>query len=128
LKRFINDAFALFIVPDFGITSEREVFAQGVTLKTVICKNTAKVWVAAEENTVEIPSLSLVPISTTEKPNSTRDRIRLSGIRLHSDPSAMLDTQQMVDDFETFLPLGVVGTTDIHDALELTLGVITKEG
>jgi hypothetical protein len=39
----------------------------------------------------------------------------------------MLDTQQMINDFKTFFSLGVVCTTNIHDALELTLGMITEE-
>lgn len=34
----------------------------------------------------------------------------------------------MVYNFETFLALGIVGTADIHERLELTLGMVTEEG
>ena len=36
--------------------------------------------------------------------------------------------EQMVHHLEPFLALGVVYSADIHDALELALGVIAKEG
>ena len=99
---------------------------------------------AGEQDTKKIPSFTLIPdtgsagtildlknrripISTTENTNGARNGIGLCSIGLDPDPAAVLDTQQMVDDFEAFLAFGVVCTTDIHDTLELALAVVTEK-
>lgn len=104
----------------------------------------SQIRMAGEQDTKKIPSFTLIPdtgsagtildlknrripISTTENTNGARNGIGLCSIGLDPDPAAVLDTQQMVDDFEAFLAFGVVCTTDIHDTLELALAVVTEK-
>ena len=104
----------------------------------------SQIRMAGEQDTKKIPSFALIPdtgsagtildlknrripISTTENTNGARNGIGLCSIGLDPDPAAVLDTQQMVDDFEAFLAFGVVCTTDIHDTLELALAVVTEK-
>ena len=78
-------------------------------------------------NVAEVFNGRSVPISTTEDRHSTRDSIDFRGIGLHPNSSTVLDTQKVVHDFETLIPLREVDTADIHTSLVLTLGVVTKE-
>lgn len=104
----------------------------------------SQIRMAGEQDTKKIPSFTLIPdtgsagtildlknrripISTTENTNGARNGIGLCSIGLDPDPAAVLDTQQMVDNFEAFLAFGVVCTTDIHDTLELALAVVTEK-
>lgn len=104
----------------------------------------SQIRMAGEQDTKKIPSFALIPdtgsagtildlknrripISTTENTNGAGNGIGLCSIGLDPDPAAVLDTQQMVDNFEAFLTFGVVCTTDIHDTLELALAVVTEK-
>ena len=53
--------------------------------------------------------------------------ICLSCVRFDSDPALMLDAQKVVYSFKTLLSLRVIDSTDIHEGLELALGVIPQE-
>jgi len=104
-----------------------------------------QVWMMFEENPKQIPCLSLIPVniseyarisnkfhipvSTSEHSRSTRNRIRLPSISLDPNPPSMArtDAQQMVYHLKPLLPLWVIHTTNVHDALELALRVISKE-
>ncbi len=39
----------------------------------------------------------------------------------------MLHAEEMVNNFESFLAFRIVGSADVHDALELALRVVSKE-
>ena len=49
-KRFANHTLLGFVVPHFDVATQREVFSQRVTFKSVIGQDTAKIWVARKEN------------------------------------------------------------------------------
>lgn len=127
MKRFVDDTFAFFVIAYFGVSGERKIFPQGVALETIVGEDATKIRMAGEQDTKKIPSFTLIPISTTENTNGARNGIGLCSIGLDPDPAAVLDTQQMVDNFEAFLAFGVVCTTDIHDTLELALAVVTEK-
>jgi len=101
-----------------------------MTLKAVICEYPAQVWMIFEENSKQIPCFSFVPISTSEHRRSARHRIRLSSVSLDPDPPrvAWTNAQQMIDHLETLLSFRVIHATNIYDALELALRVVSKKG
>jgi len=103
-----------------------------------------QIGMASEYNSKKIPSFALIPdtglagtrlglktqeipISTTENLNGARDGVCLSSIGLDPDATAVLDAQQMVNDFKAFLAFGIVYTADVHDTLKLTLTVVSEK-
>lgn len=68
-----------------------------------------------------------IPVCASEYRHSTRDRISLAGIRLHSDTSGVLHAEQVVDDLKALIPLREINGGDVHDTLELALGVVPEE-
>lgn len=69
-----------------------------------------------------------LPVCTIEHVGGARYTVRFSSVGLHSNPSCVLHTQQVVDSFETFLPLWIICTADVYNALELALRVIAEKG
>jgi len=98
-----------------------------------------------EINSKQIPCFSLIPIKllectqnvkqiyipvgASEHSRSTRHRIRLTSVSLDPNPPwmARTDTQHMIYYLEPLLPLRVIDATNVHYALKLALGVVTKE-
>lgn len=54
--------------------------------------------------------------------------IRLSSIRFHSDSASVLDAEEVVYNFKSFLSLRKVNAADIHARLELALRMVPQEG
>lgn len=79
---------------------------------------------ACEENTIEIVHLSLVPVGTIEKTGDTGDGGCFVGIGLDADSGVVSDGEKVVDDFETVLAGGVVGSSDGADLGEFGSGVV----
>lgn len=68
------------------------------------------------------------PVGSSEDLNSTGNRISLRSVGLHPNPAGVLDTEKVIDHFESLLPLRIICTADIHTRFELTLRVVPKEG
>lgn len=68
------------------------------------------------------------PISASKNITGTWNVVGLSGVGLDSDTRGVLDTEQVVHDLEPLLPLGEINAADVHDALELTLRVVSQKG
>lgn len=127
MQRLVDDAFPLFVVADFGVTSQREVLSEGMALEAVVCENATEVGVASEEHAKHVPGLPFIPVCPPEDRNATWDRVGFASICLDAYPCGMLDSQQVVDDFEAFLAFWKVDGGDVDDTLELALGMISKE-
>lgn len=68
------------------------------------------------------------PVCTTENRASTGHRIRLTSIRLHADPTRVLEAKQVIYNLESLVLFRKVHRSDVNDALKLALRVIAKEG
>ncbi len=68
------------------------------------------------------------PVSTPEDCHCTRYVVSFSSVRLDPDPTGLFNTEKVVDHFESLFSFRIIGTADIHDALELTLGMVSEEG
>lgn len=91
LKWFIYDALPFFVVPNLRVARQWKIFAQWVSLETIIGKYASKVRVTGEEYAKHIPCLSLIPVSTLEDGNATWNRVRFTSIRLHPNPACVFD-------------------------------------
>lgn len=65
---------------------------------TVVGKDTAKVGVAGEEDTVHVPDLALVPVGTLEDGSCRGNGRDLVGVRLDTDTRLVGDGEEVVDD------------------------------
>jgi hypothetical protein len=86
LQGLNHNALLLLIVPNLCITSQREIFAQGMSIKAIVRHNTSQIWVTNEENAKEIVDLSFVPVRPVIQTGNAGDRRGLICIRL--DPNA----------------------------------------
>lgn len=53
--------------------------------------------------------------------------IRLSRIRLDSDPARMLEAQQMIYNLKPLLPLREINAAKVHEAFEFALRVVAQK-
>src|SRR6185436_6560819 len=60
--RLVDDAAARRVVADFHVTGEREVLTEQVADEVVVREDPPQVRVAAEQDSVEIKGLALVPV------------------------------------------------------------------
>lgn len=77
-----------------------------------------------EEDTVQVVHLSLVPVGTVKESGDTGDRRGLIGVGLDTDSGVVTDREKVVDDFESVLARGVVGSSDCADLSKLSGGVV----
>lgn len=82
---------------------------------------------AQEEDTKQIPDLTLVPICCTVDCRSTGHWCDLICVRLDPDPRVVLDTEQVVDDLKSLTPERVVCTGDVHHGPKLSLRVVSQK-
>jgi len=127
LQRLIDYAFPFLVISNLRITSQREIFAKGMTFETVICQYATEVRMTFKEDTIEIPGLSFIPIGASEHWDGTGDCVCLPSICFDSDSSCVFDTQQAIHNLESFVSVGIIRAADIHAAFELTLGMIPQE-
>lgn len=124
---FMHDPLLLVVPSDFFVPSQREVFAQRVSLKSVVGQEAAQVRVSTEEYAVQIVRFALVPVCALVDLRNRGDGCRFRCVRLDSDTGVVSDGEQVVDYLEPVVPGRVIYATDIHDGFELCGGVILKE-
>ena len=106
-------------------------------------KRYVQVWVALEENSEQVPSFTFIPkkaskhrwgakrkrapVSPSENRDSTRNSIRLPGIRLDTDPSRLGKAKEVIHDLKPLVTLRVVSTAYVDTALKLALRVVPQE-
>lgn len=87
-----------------------------------------QVWMTGKEHAKHVPYLPLIPISTTEDRDNAWYRVGLPGIRLYPNPTGVFDAEQVVYNLEALLSFREIHCSNINDALELALGVVSQEG
>src|SRR3989337_1815421 len=127
LYRLIDSALQLIVVAELDEAGEREVLAQGVTLKAVIGEKSPEVRVAGEQDAVKIVSLSLEPVGRREQPDDARHWVRRIGLGAHADAVVQPRAEQMIDDVEPLLPLGVVDAANVDQAAEAAERIVAQE-
>jgi len=127
LQWLVDHSFPFLVVSDLGITRQGEIFSKGVPLEAVVSKNATEVWVTLEENSEQVPSFTLIPVSPSENRDNTRNGVRLSGIGLNTNSSCLGEAEEVIHDLKPLVALRVVSTTDINATLELALRVVPQE-
>jgi hypothetical protein len=84
--------------------------------------------VTGKEHAKHVPYLSLIPVGTTKDGDGTRYRVRFPCVGLYPNPTGVFDAEQVVYDLETLLSFREIDCGDVHNALELALGVVSQEG
>lgn len=98
-----------------------------MALESIVGQDTTEIGVSSEKDSVHIPSLTLEPVHRVEKTGQRGDRRDLVSVGLDTDAAVEADRETVVDDLEAVGARGVVDSTDIHDLLELGVGVIAQE-
>lgn len=98
-----------------------------MSFKAVVGKYTSKVRMTREEHAKHIPSLSLVPVCTTEDRYTAWDCVGLGSVGLNPNSACVLDTQKVVHDLEALFSLRKIDGCDVHGTLELALRMIPQE-
>lgn len=78
----------------------------------------------SKEDTVKVVHLSLVPVGAVKKSSDTGNRRGLVGVCLDTDSGVVADRKKVVDNFETVLARGVIGSSNCADLGELGSGVV----
>lgn len=127
LERLNDDSLLLLVVSNLGVTGKREVLSQRVTIETVIGHDSPQVGVTAEEDTKQIPDLTLVPVCTVVERSDRRDRGGLVGVRLDADARVVAHREHVVDDFESLAASGEVDCGDVAHLSEFGGCVVFEE-
>jgi hypothetical protein len=80
--------------------------------------------VTSKEDTVKVVHLSLVPVGTVKQAGDTGDRRSLVGVGLDTNSGVVADRKKVVDNFETVLARGVVGSSNCADLGELGSSIV----
>src|ERR1700693_3719370 len=96
-------------------------------LKAVIREDAAQIGVVAEIDPEEVPGLALPPPGAAEEPDRRRHRLILAGLDL--EPNALVEShaQQVIDDFEAQLPVGVVDAANVAQEREAAFRVVPQK-
>ena len=87
----------------------------------------AKVGVSGKQDAVEIERLALEPVGAGEQPHEARNRVRLVGPDAHTDAVVQPRAQQMIDDVEALLAVGIVGAANIDRTAEAAERIVAEE-
>ena len=95
--------------------------------KTVVGEDAAQVRVIGEQDAVKIEGFALVPVGGGEHRDDGGDGRVLVGLELHTDAAVLVGRQQMIDDVEALLAVGVVHAADVDEADETAIGIVAEE-
>ncbi len=82
---------------------------------------------AGEQDAEEVVSLALVPVGARENGRDRGYRRVGVGLQLQPDAHVLVGAEQVVDDLEALLALGIVGPADIDDRDEARLRIVTQQ-
>lgn len=128
LKRLDNDALLLLVISDLGVTGEREILAQRVSVETIVRHDSPQIRVTGEEHTEKIVHFSLVPIGAVVEARDGRHWGGLVCVCLDAYAGVVSDGEHVIDHFEALVTGGVVDCGDVGDLRELGGGVVFEEG
>lgn len=77
-----------------------------------------------KEDTIHVPRFSLVPIGAHEQSGNGWHGGSFICIRLDSDPTVVLDTQEVVDDFKSLGSGRIINSANVHHRLVASVGVV----
>src|SRR5262245_20695030 len=98
-----------------------------MALKAVIGEEPPQIGVARKQNAVEVVGFALEPIRSGEQADDARHgRARIG---LGADANAMVQprAQEMIDDLETLLALGIVHPANVDEAAEAAAWVVAQD-
>lgn len=98
-----------------------------MSFEAVVGKDPSKVRMTREEHAKHIPSLSFIPVCTSEDGHTAWDCVGLGSVGLNPNSPCMLDTQQIVHDLKALFSLREIDGCDVNDALKLALRMIPQE-
>lgn len=128
LKRLNHNALLLLIISDLGVTGQREVLPQWVSVEAVVGHDTPQIGVTDEEDTEHVVNLTLVPVGAVVEGCDGGYGRGLVGVGLDADTRVVADGEHVVDDLEALVAGRVVDSGDVADLCELGGGVVFEEG
>src|SRR6185312_11085638 len=127
LYRLVDHALQLVVVSELDEASQRKVLAQRMALKAVIGEQAPEVGVVFEQDPVEIVGFALEPVGCRKQRDDAWHRRLRAGPDPHANPMIEPRAQQVIDDIEALIPLGIVDATNVDQAAEAARLVIAQE-
>ena len=98
-----------------------------MAVEAVVGEDAAKIRMAVEQHAEHVVDFALVPVGGGKDRDRRGNRRRLVGRDLDPDAPIQLGRQQLIDDLEALLALGIVDAADVGEADELALGIVAQE-
>ena len=124
LQRLNHNALLLLIIPNLRISSQREIFAQRMSIKAIIRHNAPQIGVSYKEDPKKIIHLPLIPVCSIVEMADGRDRCGFVCVGFDADARVVADGEEVVDDFEAVVARRVVDGCYVADLREFGGGVI----
>lgn len=127
LERLDNNPLLLLVISDLGVSGQREILPQWVTIEAVIGHDASQIGVVGEEDTKQIPDFALIPVGTVVKAGDGWNGGGLVGVGLDTDTRVVADGQHVVDNLEALVAGGVVDSGNVAHCGELGGCVVFEE-
>eukprot|EP00053_Salpingoeca_punica_P019499 m.197665 g.197665 ORF g.197665 m.197665 type:complete len:331 (+) comp17668_c0_seq2:146-1138(+) len=127
LERLCDHALQLIVVAHLRVAPQREVLAERMAFKAVVCEHASQVGVVAEVHAKEVPHLALRPVGAVEDRGDRVDRRQLVRVGLHHHASVVCVREQAVDNLEAVLAGRHVDSGQLNELAELRCGVVAQE-
>src|SRR5256886_13369731 len=124
---FVKHPLLLIVVAHLDEAGKREILAQRVALKTVVGQQPPHVRMTDEDHPIKIVGLALEPVGPWKHLDDRWDLSRLIGFRAEADAGVQRRRQQVIDDVEALLALGIVHRGHIDEADEAATGIVAQE-
>ncbi len=114
--RLVAHALLLVVVAHLDEAGHREVLAQRMALEAIVGQDAAQVRVPVEQHAEKVVGLALVPVGAGKHGQALATGVASSVATLTRIRAVQLRRQQVIDDLEALLALGIVGAADVDDS------------
>lgn len=122
-----DDSLLLLVISNLGVSGQREILPERVSIESIIGHDSPQVRVAGEEDTKEVVDFTLVPVCAIVEGCDGGYRRCLVGVALDADARVVADRKHVVNDLKALVACGIVDCGDVADLGELGSGVILQE-
>src|SRR5262249_8974856 len=96
-------------------------------LETVIGQDAAQVRVIGEVDPEPVPGLALPPAGTAEEAHDGGHRLLLVGLELQPDALVEAHAEEVIDDLEAQLSVGIVDAANVAQDREVAVRIIAQK-
>ena len=127
LHRLIDHALQLVVVSELDEAGERKVLAQRMALEAVIGEEAPEIGMAREQDAVEVVGLALEPVGAPgTAPTMLGTGVCGVGLDAHADAVVQPRAQQVIDDVEALLAVGIVDAANVDQAAEAAERIVAQ--